>query len=205
MGVPVDKLICASNSNNVLTDFINTGVYDRNRDFYTTISPSMDILISSNLERMLYILANGNSKYIADIQNELAINGKFVVNEDIKIKMQQHFYGGCCDDKATLQTIGDTFKDYGYLLDTHTAVAVNVYKQYLEETGDKRAVVIASTASPYKFAQDVLPAVSDAVCVDEFQTVRTLSNVTSTEIPAPIAALETASVRFKDIYDKTMQ
>ena len=202
MGVPVNKLICASNSNNVLTDFINTGVYDRNRDFYTTISPSMDILISSNLERMLYILADGDSKYIADIQNELAAKGRFVVNEDIKTKMQQHFYGGCCDDKATTQTINDIFKDYGYLLDTHTAVAVNVYKQYLKETDDKRPVVIASTASPYKFAQNVLPAISDEVCEDEFQTVRTLSNVTSTEIPAPIAALETANIRFKDIYDK---
>ena len=202
MGVPVNKLICASNANKVLTDFINTGVYDRNRDFYTTTSPSMDILISSNLERMLYILSDGDAEYISNIQNNLSTKGKFTVNDDVKIKMQQLFYGGYCDDEATAKTISDTFNDYGYLLDTHTAVAVNVYKQYVEKTNDNRPVIIASTASPYKFAQSVLPSVSDAVCENEFETVRTLSSVTSTEVPAPIAALETATVRFKDIYDK---
>ncbi len=202
MGVPVNKLICASNANKVLTDFINTGVYDRNRDFYTTTSPSMDILISSNLERMLYILSDGDAEYISNIQNNLSTKGKFTVNDDVKIKMQQLFYGGYCDDEATAKTISDTFNDYGYLLDTHTAVAVNVYKQYVEKTNDNRPVIIASTASPYKFAQSVLPSVSDAVCENEFETVRTLSSVTSTEVPTPIAALETATVRFKDIYDK---
>ncbi|MBQ8267224.1 MAG: threonine synthase, partial [Clostridia bacterium] len=163
MGVPVNKFICASNANKVLTDFINTGVYDRNRDFYTTMSPSMDILISSNLERMLYILADGDDKYIAELQNNLAKDGKFTVNNTVLSKLQNLFYGACCDDKGTLDTIKKTFDEYGYLCDTHTAVAVNAYEQYIEKTGDNRPVLIASTASPYKFAKSVISALTDSI------------------------------------------
>ncbi len=202
MGVPVNKLICASNANNVLTDFINTGVYDRNRDFYTTISPSMDILISSNLERMLFELSGNNDKEVAKMQADLAKNGCFKVSDEIKEKMSELFFGGCCDDKATVDTIGKYFSKYGYLADTHTAVALNVYEQYLEETGDDRPTVIASTASPYKFSSSVLSAVSDKKAESEFGTVKLLSEETSTEIPEPIKALETARVRFKEICEK---
>lgn len=202
MGVPVNKLICASNANKVLTDFIETGVYDKNRDFYTTVSPSMDILISSNLERMLYILSGGDAEYIAKIQSELSSKGRFEVTSEIRQKMQELFYGGYCDDSATVKTIEKTFKEYGYLCDTHTAVAVNVYNKYVQETNDNRPAVIASTASPYKFAQSVLPAVCEDSAEDEFQTVHLLSKATATEIPEPIAALESAEVRFKDIYEK---
>ena len=202
MGVPVNKLICASNANNVLTDFINTGVYDRNRKFYTTISPSMDILISSNLERMLFELCDGDDSYVAKMQSNLSKEGKFEVTDDIKSKLSDIFYGGFCDDAATLDTIGKTFNEYGYLCDTHTAVAVNVCNQYREKTGDNRPVLIASTASPYKFAKSVLCAVSDKMSEDEFQNVRILSNETNTEIPTPIAELENANVRFSDIYNK---
>ncbi len=202
MGVPVNKLICASNANNVLTDFINTGKYDRNRSFYTTISPSMDILISSNLERMLFELSGNDDKAVAKMQNDLSESGTFTVNEEIKQKMGELFFGGCCDDKATLETIEELFSEYGYLCDTHTAVAMNVYKQYVEKTGDDRPTVIASTASPYKFAASVLSAVSDDKAESEFETVRLLSKVTSTEIPAPINALENAQVRFKEICAK---
>lgn len=202
MGVPVNKLVCASNSNRVLTDFINTGIYDRNRDFYTTISPSMDILISSNLERMLYLLSDGDDKYIADLQNQLATCGKFEVNKTILSKLQGLFYGACCDDAKTLKTIEKTFKDYGYLCDTHTAVAVNAYEQYLNATGDNRPVLIASTASPYKFSKSVLSALSNNVPQSEFDTVDALSELTCTQVPVPLAELKGAEVRFSDVYDK---
>ncbi|MBO5359017.1 MAG: threonine synthase [Clostridia bacterium] len=202
MGVPVKKLICASNQNNVLTDFINTGKYDRNRSFFTTISPSMDILISSNLERMLFELSSEDDTAVAAMQKSLSDNGTFTVSDEIKAKMNEVFWGGCCDDAETLKTIGDLFNEYGYLCDTHTAVAMNVYKQYIEKTGDNIPTVIASTASPYKFAASVLNAVSDKKGKSEFDTVRVLSNETKTEIPAPIAALENATVRFKEICEK---
>ena len=202
MGVPVNKLICASNANRVLTDFINTGVYDRNREFYTTMSPSMDILISSNLERMLYILSDGDDKYIANIQSQLATDGKFTVNSTVLSKLQNLFYGACCDDEGTLKTIKNTFNEYSYLCDTHTAVAVNVYEQYMASTGDNRPVVIASTASPYKFAKSVLSALTNDIPNSEFDTVDALSELTHTAVPAPLAELKNATVRFKDIYDK---
>ncbi len=203
MGVPVNKLICASNANNVLTDFINTGKYDRNRSFFTTISPSMDILISSNLERMLFELSGNDDKAVAKMQDDLAQNGTFTVNEEIKTKMSELFFGGCCDDDDTIKTIKELFEEYGYLCDTHTAVAMNVYKQYVKTTGDDRATVIASTASPYKFANSVLSAVSDKKANSEFQTVRLLSSETGVQIPEPIMALENAEVRFKNICEKT--
>ncbi len=202
MGVPINKLICASNANRVLTDFINTGVYDRNRDFYTTNSPSMDILISSNLERMLYILSDGDDKYVADLQNKLACDGKFTVNDTVLAKLQNLFYGACCDDVGTLKTIESTFKKYGYLCDTHTAVAVSVYEQYLSATGDNRPVLIASTASPYKFAKSVLSALSNDIPDSEFDIVDVLSEFTCTAVPMPLAELKNATARFKDIYDK---
>lgn len=199
MGVPVNKLICASNANNVLTDFINTGKYDRNRSFFTTISPSMDILISSNLERMLFELSGNDDKQVSKWQDDLSKNGVFAVSEDVKEKMSKLFFGGCCDDENTLKTIKDLFNEYGYLCDTHTAVAMNVYDQYKKTTGDDRPTVIASTASPYKFADDVLSAVSNEKAASEFDTVRLLSKITNTRIPAPIKALENANVRFKNI------
>ena len=202
MGVPIKKLICASNANNVLTDFINTGKYDRNRSFFTTISPSMDILISSNLERMLFELSGNDDKAVAKMQSDLAKDGVFTVTEEIKTKMGELFRGGCCDDNATLETIQKYFSEYGYLCDTHTAVALNVYEQYIKATGDDIPTVIASTASPYKFANSVLSAVSDKKAESEFDTVRLLASETSTEIPAPIKQLETATVRFKEICEK---
>ena len=202
MGVPVGKLICASNSNNVLTDFINNGTYNRNRDFYTTISPSMDILISSNLERMIFELTGNDDKKVSAWQNDLSVKGSFTVDADMKSKINELFWGGYCDDGETLKTIGKYFKEFGYLCDTHTAVALNVYEQYVKATGDDKATVIASTASPYKFASSVLSAVSDKTGSDEFDTVNVLANETGTEIPAPIASLQNAEVRFKEICDK---
>ena len=202
MGVPINRLICASNTNRVLTDFINTGVYDRNRDFYTTMSPSMDILISSNLERMLYILSGGDDEYVSKLQNDLSKDGKFAVNDEVLSKLQNLFFGACCDDNGTLKTIKNTFDKYGYLCDTHTAVAINAYEQYLENTGDTRPVIIASTASPYKFAKSVMSALSNEIPESEFDIVEALSNLTNTTVPTPIAELKDATARFKDVYNK---
>ncbi len=202
MGVPVNRLICASNKNNVLTDFINSGTYNRNRDFYTTISPSMDILISSNLERMLFELSGNNDKEVASLQKSLACDGTFTVSDEIKAKLQKLFWGGCCDDNDTKATISKYFKEYGYLCDTHTAVALNVYEQYVAVTGDDRATVIASTASPYKFSASVLSAVSGKKAESEFDTVKLLESETNTTAPQPIKALENAEIRFKEICEK---
>lgn len=202
MGVPINKLICASNKNKVLTDFINTGVYDRNRDFYLTSSPSMDILISSNLERLLYLLSNENDAYVNSLQKSLSECGKYSVNDEIKEKIQNEFYGGFCDDAETANTIKDTFESFGYLIDTHTAVAVNVYQKYSEVTNDERPCLIASTASPYKFAGDVLKAIGKTADGDKFKVLDDLSLATSTPIPKPIEKLKNAKVRFTEVYSK---
>ena len=203
MGVPINKLICASNVNKVLTDFIKTGKYNRNREFYATNSPSMDILISSNLERMIFELSCNNDKEVAKYQADLAEKGEFTVSDSIKTAMRELFFGGFCDEKQTLETINKYFSEYGYLCDTHTAVAMNVYDQYIAETGDDRPTVIASTASPYKFANSVLSAVTDQKAGSDFDEVRLLNKVSAMEIPEPIAELENAKVRFNEICDKT--
>ncbi|MCQ2451198.1 MAG: threonine synthase [Clostridia bacterium] len=202
MGVPIKKLICASNKNRVLTDFINTGVYNRNREFYLTSSPSMDILISSNLERLLYDLSGCDDGYVASLLSDLSKKGEYEINGEMKEKISNLFYGGSCDDNETAATINETFEKYGYLIDTHTAVAVNVYNKYKDETGDNLPVIIASTASPYKFANSVLAALGEDVSDDKFKTLDKLSDITKTDIPKPINDLKTATVRFTDVYSK---
>ncbi len=202
MGVPVKKLICASNSNNVLTDFLKDGTYDRNRSFYTTVSPSMDILISSNLERMLAELTDHDDGKVAGWMNELRENGKYTVDSETFAKIKEIFYGGFCSEEATFETIKNTFLKYGYLIDTHTAVAVSVYNDYKAETGDERPTVIASTASPYKFAASVLEALGEKGSDDEFETIEILSRKTNTAIPESLAALKNAAVRFNDVCEK---
>lgn len=199
MGVPVAKLICASNANKVLTDFLETGVYDRNRSFYTTISPSMDILISSNLERMLFEISNRDDKKTSQWQKALKDEGKYQVDADVKAKLDDIFYGGFCDDEKTKETIKAVYDKYGYLCDTHTAVAIAVYEEYKAKTGDERPAVIASTASPYKFAASVLDALGEKPSNDEFETVEQLSKLTKTTPPAPINALRGKEVRFNNI------
>ena len=202
MGVPIAKLICASNSNNVLTDFLKTGTYDRNREFYTTISPSMDILISSNLERMLYELTDHNNELIAFWQNELKESGKYTVSAPVFEKLQELFFGGCCNEEETAKTIKETFDKYGYLIDTHTAVAVKVYNDYAKLSGDLRPVVIASTASPYKFTKSVLESIGKTSPADDFDAVEMMSELTNTTVPAPLAALKDARVRFNNVCEK---
>ncbi|WP_367268518.1 hypothetical protein [Ruminococcus sp.] len=201
MGLPINKFICASNSNNVLTDFIKTGVYDKNRNFYTTISPSMDILVSSNLERLLYKLSGDNDEVTKGWMNALKSEGKYEVSDDVKAVINDKFYGGFCDDKNTEATIHEMFEQDKYLCDTHTAVAINVYKQYVGETGDKTPSVIASTASPYKFSKAVLEAVEPNATLPEteFDMVDELHKVSGAEVPAPLANLKNKTARFSDV------
>ena len=190
MGLPVNKFICASNKNNVLTDFITTGTYDRNRTFFTTTSPSMDILISSNLERLLYHLYNGDANGIASLMEALKKDGKYSIKGDVLAALQKDFAAGCCDDKEVTETISNLFKEEKYLCDTHTAVAVKVYEDYKKKTGDDTPTIIASTASPYKFAPAVLEGVTrEALPEDEFAMTEKLFEVTSLPIPPPIATL----------------
>ena len=206
MGLPVKKLICASNKNNVLTDFIDTGVYNRNRDFYTTTSPSMDILISSNLERLLYMVSDGNADLVSGYMSELKENGVYKVNDEIKAKISDNFYGGCADDEKCAQTIKETYDKFGYVTDTHTAVAVSVHNEYVEKTGDNTKTIIASTASPFKFNGAVLGALegNDAVAdLDEFRLLEKLSKDYELRIPTSLASLEEKEVRFEVVCDKT--
>lgn len=204
MGLPVNKLICASNSNNVLTDFINTGVYDRNRQFFTTISPSMDILISSNLERLLYLLCGQNDAQINEWFTSLSITGKYEVSDEVKKVLQDEFCAGYCDDKQTEATIKGIFEKYSYTCDTHTAVAVKVYEDYKAKTGDKTKTIIASTASPYKFSASVLEALEgEKSSLDEFEMVDRLSEISKYEIPVQLLELKNKPIKFNESIDKT--
>lgn len=203
MGVPIAKLICASNVNKVLTDFIRTGVYDRNRDFYATCSPSMDILISSNLERLLYLISGENDAQIREWFGKLASEGRYEVSDDIKSAMSELFYGGYCDDAQTKETIGNIYKTYGYTCDTHTAVAVKVYNDYKAETGDGTKTLIASTASPYKFSSSVLSALDESrVADDEYAMVDTLAELSGMPVPNALSELKTKERRFSGSIDK---
>lgn len=202
MGLPVKKLICASNSNNVLTDFIKTGVYDRNRKFMTTISPSMDILISSNLERFLYDISGRDDARVKGFMESLKNDGKYDIGAELLSEMTEIMSAGCCNDADTCKTIGETFKKYGYTLDTHTAVAVNVYENYVKETGDNTKTVIASTASPYKFSASVVSAIlgEDALSgLDEFGIIDKLFEISKLPVPDSLAQLKNKEIRFKEV------
>ena len=205
MGLPIAKFICASNENNVLTDFIKTGVYNKNRDFHTTISPSMDILISSNLERFLYDLTGCDDKLVSEWMKELNTNGSYEVSADVKAKMQEMFTAGCCDDAETMATIKKCASEYDYVIDTHTAVAKSVYDKYVAQTGDTTKTIIASTASPFKFNQSVLIALEDHNAVvgkDEFTLLKELSEKSNMQIPKSLYELKDKSVVFDLVCDK---
>ena len=205
MGLPIAKFICASNENNVLTDFIKTGVYNKNRDFHTTISPSMDILISSNLERFLYDLTGCDDKLVSEWMKELNTNGSYEVSADVKAKMQEMFTAGCCDDAETMATIKKCASEYNYVIDTHTAVAKSVYDKYVAQTGDTTKTIIASTASPFKFNQSVLIALEDHNAVvgkDEFTLLKELSEKSNMQIPKSLYELKDKSVVFDLVCDK---
>lgn len=203
MGLPVNKLICASNENNVLTDFINTGVYDKERAFKTTISPSMDILISSNLERLLFIATNGDDKQVLTWMNELKENGKYTVSNDVLAKIKDVFVAGCCSDEETLAEIKNTENKNSYVIDTHTAVAKKVYDDYKENTKDETKTVIVSTASPFKFADSVLSAIKDEILsTNEFEMLDELSIASDLAVPKPLANLSNKPVIFTTTCEK---
>ena len=194
MGLPVGRLICASNANNVLTDFIQTGTYDRNRPFYTTESPSMDILISSNLERLLYLLTDSDA-VVRGYMEQLRESGRYTVSDALRAAVAENFSAGFCDDTGTEATIRAAF-DGGYLPDTHTAVAWNVLGQYRAQTGDTRKSVIVSTASPFKFCASVLGALGCSEQAGGTAIISQLAELTGRAAPAPLAGLAGKPVRF---------
>ncbi len=203
MGLPVNKLICASNANNILTDFIKTGVYNRNRPFYATASPSMDILISSNLERLLYLMNGGNDEEICFWFDSLAKNGSYKVSEKVKKQLDSEFFAAFCDDETTKTTIRETFTNKKYLSDTHTAVAINAYEQYVNMSGDKTPTVITSTASPYKFCADVLSAICEnEENADDFEMLENLERLSGTKAPSQLSSLKGSKVRFNEVCEK---
>ena len=206
MGIPVNKLICASNINNVLTDFINTGVYDRNRHFYPTVSPSMDILISSNLERLLYIMTGKNDTLISEWLGKLSAEGKYEVSDDVKAKLSEEFCAGFCDDEQTKATIHEIYEKYSYTCDTHTAVAVKVYEDYKKSTGDATKTIIASTASPYKFSAAVLEAIEGKTSdISEYEKVDRIAELSDIPVPSALADLKNKPERLNDFIDKNDQ
>ena len=198
MGVPIKKLICASNSNDVLTEFLKTGVYNRVRDFYTTISPSMDILISSNLERLLFLLSSMDDVKVNAWMKELKESGKYRVGDEVLSKIKAVFEAGCCNDEKTKATIAEVFEEKKYLCDTHTAVAVAVYEDYIAQSGDSTPTVIASTANPFKFSASVLDAVRPGMTegMNEFDMVLGLHVETGADCPPQLANLKDKTPRF---------
>ncbi len=202
MGLPINRLICASNKNDVLTDFIRTGEYDKNREFYHSVSPSMDILISSNLERLLFDISGKNDKKINELMDNLAKDGKYKLTKTLHNKITKLFWAGCCDDYFTKVQIWKTFAEDGYTLDTHTAVAVDVYKQYVAETGDMTKTVIASTASPFKFNATVLSALGiEPAGKGEFELLDLLQEKSDMDIPKSLAELNGKKIRFNEVID----
>ena len=199
MGVPIGRLICASNKNNVLSDFISNGVYDKNREFFTTISPSMDILVSSNLERLLYELSSDDT-LVKSFMSQLAEKGKYEIPTELREKLAEDFTGGFCDDISTKSEIKRVFDESGYLIDTHTAVASKVLADYRTSSGDDTPCVIISTASPYKFAEDVLSALGETgKGTDALGVLKKASGI---DIPKPLQSLGEEKKRFEECIDK---
>ena len=189
LGLPVGKLICASNANNVLTDFIRTGTYDKRRPLLKTTSPSMDILVSSNLERLLYLLS-GDTELVAGLMKALNEEGVYTIPAEMKEKISAEFWAAFCDDTRAEEIIGRVYKDYGYLCDPHTASGWAAAEDYVAETGDERAMVVLSTASPYKFPVAVLNAIGGDTSGSEFEQMARLSEITGVPVPKKLASLQ---------------
>ncbi len=194
MGMPIDKLICASNDNKVLYDFFETGSYDKNREFILTTSPSMDILISSNLERLIYKIAGADEVKNQELMDSLAAAGKYEITEDMKKELAD-FYGNYTTEAETAEVIKNLYKETGYIIDTHTAVAAGVYKKYAAATGDTTKSVIASTASPFKFTRSVMNAINEKYdALSDFELVDELSKIGNVEVPNAIEEIRNANV-----------
>lgn len=195
MGVPIAKLICASNENKVLFDFFRTGVYDRNREFILTSSPSMDILISSNLERLIYTIAGQDAKKNSELMAQLKEKGTYEITSEMKERLAD-FEGGFATEEETKETIRTTYEKTGYVMDTHTAVAAYVCARYRKDSGDDKKCLVASTASPYKFIHSVMSAIDEKCAdADEFDLVDELSRISGTEIPKAIEEIRNADIR----------
>ena len=202
LGLPVGKLVCASNANKVLTDFIGSGEYDKRRPFYQTASPSMDILVSSNLERLLFLLSGGDDEAVAHWMRSLNEKGVYQVPSALLARIREEFSGYCCDDAGCAASLGKVYRETGYLCDPHTAVAMNAAWQYKEKEGSKNPLVILATASPFKFSRPVLAAIGEDAEGDEFDLLRRLSKVASLPIPGSLAELETLPERHTDVIAK---
>ena len=202
MGVPIAKLICASNDNKVLFDFFQTGVYDRNREFILTSSPSMDILISSNLERLIYKIAGADAAKDVTLMQNLAAEGKYEITDEMKAQLKD-FYGNYASEKETAEEIAEVYKKTGYIMDTHTAVASRVYRKYVAESGDQTKTVIASTASPYKFTRSVMDAIDAEKYkgMGDFELVDALSELSGVKVPQAIEEIRTAPVLHKNVVE----
>ena len=201
LGLPVGKLICASNANNVLTDFIRTGTYNRLRPLLKTTSPSMDILVSSNLERLLYLLS-GDTELVASLMKQLNEQGSYTVPDPLLEAIQAEFWAGCCDDAGAAQTIGRIFSEKGYLCDPHTAAGWAVAEGYVNQTGDHRPLVVLSTASPYKFPKAVLEAIGGDVSGDEFTLMERLEALSGVPVPKNLAGLRGKPERHTGVINK---
>ena len=202
MGLPIKQLIVASNVNNVLTEFFETGVYNARRTFHKTMSPSMDILVSSNLERLVYEMLNRESDKVAELMKELSSDGCYSVDEDTLYDAAPEFLGYFSTEEETKEVIGNVFDEYGYLLDPHTAVAVSAYFKFMNDVYDDASAVILSTANPYKFPQSVLEAISETKEDDAFKAVKKLAATTGAEVPEGIAGLKEKPVLHDLVVDK---
>lgn len=202
MGLPVGRLICASNQNDVLTEFIDTGRYNARRPFHLTLSPSMDILISSNLERLLFHLLGGDDKALSTLMTELIENGEYTVGAEVLSELRRSFFGGSCDDKRTMDTIKQVYEREGYLLDPHTAVAMAVADDYAAKTADSTKTVVVATASPYKFVEAVTEALTGVQEDDAFLALERLGALTGLPVPPPLSELKGKAVRFTQRVEK---
>ena len=204
MGLPIAKLICASNENKVLFDFFKTGTYDRNREFVLTSSPSMDILISSNLERLIYRIAGDDANANKELMDSLKKDGRYTITDDMRAKLED-FYGNYASEAETAEAIKSIYYNTGYVIDTHTAVAASVYKKYVAETSDETKTVIASTASPFKFTRSVMDAIDKAKYdkMTDFELVDELSRIANVAVPQAIEDIRTAPVLHDRVCDKT--
>lgn len=202
MGLPIGKLVCASNANNVLTEFFASGTYDANREFFKTTSPSMDILISSNLERLIYEFSDRNAELTEKRMAELKKYGKYEISEEELKNLQKDFYADCAEEEECEETIGEFFDEYGYVLDPHTAVAACVAEKYQRYSGNGRVEVLLSTASPYKFPQTVLYAITGERVSDAFKSADKLYKETAYPVPHSVSSLKNKPVRFSAVADK---
>ena len=202
MGLPVGRLVCASNANRVLTDFLTTGVYDKRREFLKTSSPSMDILVSSNLERLLFLASGGDTELVEGLMRELAEKGVYTLDGEALRAIQAVFSAGCCDEEQCCETIGRTWREFGYLCDPHTAVALHVAGEYKKARQSGTPLVVLSTASPYKFPAAVLKAIGGDLSGDEFQQMETLAALSGVPVPKGLSGLKERPVLHEDVIDR---